>query len=75
MEQSKYRGFSLHQRKQLNRQKNEIEKLRLWEEQGCISPYTMKPIPLSMLFSPERLYDIDHIIPKSRFLTIRLPIR
>jgi len=47
--------------------KDEIEKLRLWEEQGCISPYTMKPIPLSMLFSPERLYDIDHIIPKSRF--------
>lgn len=47
--------------------KDEIEKLRLWEEQGCISPYTLKPIPLSKLFSPERLYDIDHIIPKSRF--------
>ncbi|MCP9767413.1 type II CRISPR RNA-guided endonuclease Cas9 [Lacihabitans sp. LS3-19] len=47
--------------------KDEIEKLRLWEEQGCISPYTLKPIPLSKLFSPERLYDIDHIIPKSRY--------
>jgi|GEM_PF-398468 len=47
--------------------KDEIEKLRLWEEQGCISPYTLKPIPLSKLFSPERLYDIDHILPKSRF--------
>ncbi len=47
--------------------KDEIEKLRIWEEQGCISPYTLKPIPLSKLFSPERLYDIDHIVPKSRF--------
>ncbi len=45
----------------------EIKILRLWEEQKCISPYTLKPIPLSKLFSPERLYDIDHIIPKSRF--------
>ncbi|MEZ4838838.1 type II CRISPR RNA-guided endonuclease Cas9 [Flavobacterium sp.] len=47
--------------------KTEIEKLRIWEEQKCISPYTLKPIPLSKLFSPERLYDIDHIIPKSRY--------
>lgn len=47
--------------------KDEIEKLRLWEEQGCISPYTLQPIPLSKLFSPERLYDVDHIIPKTRY--------
>lgn len=47
--------------------KEEIQKLRLWEEQKCISPYSGKPIPLSKLFSPERLYDIDHIIPKSRY--------
>lgn len=45
----------------------EIEKMRLWEEQHYISPYTLNPIPLSKLFSPERLYDIDHIIPKSRY--------
>ncbi|MDR2409842.1 MAG: type II CRISPR RNA-guided endonuclease Cas9 [Bacteroidales bacterium] len=45
----------------------EIQKLRLWEEQKCVSPYTGKPIPLSKLFSPDRLYDIDHIIPKSRY--------
>jgi CRISPR-associated endonuclease Csn1 len=45
----------------------EILKLRIWEEQKCISPYTHKPIPLSKLFSSERLYDIDHIIPKSRY--------
>ncbi|MBO4710992.1 type II CRISPR RNA-guided endonuclease Cas9 [bacterium] len=47
--------------------KDEIEKMRLWEEQQFISPYTLQPIPLSKLFSPERLYDIDHIIPKSRY--------
>ncbi|MFC5283921.1 type II CRISPR RNA-guided endonuclease Cas9 [Pedobacter alpinus] len=45
----------------------EIQKLRLWEEQKCISPYTLKPIPLSKLFSLDRLYDIDHIVPKSRY--------
>lgn len=45
----------------------EVQKLRLWEEQRCISPYTLKPIPLSKLFSPDRLYDIDHIVPKSRY--------
>ena len=47
--------------------KEELEKMRLWEEQHYISPYTLAPIPLSKLFSPERLYDIDHIIPKSRY--------
>ena len=43
----------------------EIEKMRLWEEQHYVDPYTLKPIPLSKLFSRE--YDIDHIIPKSRY--------
>lgn len=46
--------------------KSEIEKMKLWEEQGLVSPYTGKPIPLSQLFN-KGLYDIDHIIPKSRF--------
>jgi len=46
--------------------KDEIAKMRLWEEQGLVSPYTGKPIPLSQLFD-KGLYDIDHIIPKSRF--------
>lgn len=45
----------------------EIEKLKIWEEQKCISPYTLQPIPLSKLFCKERYYDIDHIIPKSRY--------
>jgi CRISPR-associated endonuclease Csn1 len=46
----------------------EVEKMKLWEQQKCVSPYTGKPIPLAGdkgLFSG--YYDIDHIIPKSRF--------
>jgi CRISPR/Cas system Type II protein with McrA/HNH and RuvC-like nuclease domain len=46
--------------------KSEIEKMKLWREQGHISPYTKKTIPLSELFNRER-YDIDHIIPQSRY--------
>lgn len=48
----------------------EKEKMRFWEEQHHIDPYTLKVIPLSKLFSSDgkkRLYDIDHIIPKSRY--------
>ncbi|MBK8952309.1 MAG: hypothetical protein IPM85_08540 [Chitinophagaceae bacterium] len=40
-----------------------------------IFPLTGQPIPLSELFNRER-YDIDHIIPHSRYLaTIHLAIR
>ncbi|GHT31951.1 CRISPR-associated endonuclease Cas9 [Bacteroidia bacterium] len=46
--------------------KSEIEKMRLWREQGHVSPYTKKPIPLSKLFDKGE-YDIDHIIPQSRY--------
>jgi CRISPR-associated endonuclease Csn1 len=46
--------------------KSEVEKMKLWESQGHISPYTGQPIPLSELFNRER-YDIDHIIPQSRY--------
>jgi len=46
--------------------KSEIEKMKLWREQGHISPYTQQPIPLSELFNRER-YDVDHIIPQSRY--------
>lgn len=46
--------------------RSEIEKMKLWREQGHISPYTAQPIPLSELFDRER-YDVDHIIPQSRY--------
>jgi CRISPR-associated endonuclease Csn1 len=43
----------------------EVEKYKLWLEQKYSSPYTGQMIPLSKLFTPE--YQIEHIIPKSRY--------
>ncbi len=44
-----------------------ILKYRLYEQQKFMSPYTKnKIIPFSKLFD-EKEYDIDHIIPKSRY--------
>jgi CRISPR-associated endonuclease Csn1 len=43
----------------------EVEKYKLWLEQKYRSPYTGQMIPLSKLFTPE--YQIEHIIPKSRY--------
>lgn len=43
----------------------DLQKYRLWLEQKYISPYTGQPIPLSKLFSPA--YEIEHVIPKSRY--------
>lgn len=45
--------------------KAEITKYKLWLEQGYISPYTGKIIPLTNLFSTD--YQIEHIIPQSRY--------
>jgi len=49
--------------------KNDIERYKLWEEFGKISPYEpTKVISLSEVFNqvPGVLYDIEHIIPKAR---------
>lgn len=43
----------------------ELNKYKLWLEQGYRSPYTGEIIPLSKLFTPA--YEIEHIIPQSRF--------
>ena len=44
-----------------------ILKYRLYEQQKYMSPYTKKKIiPFSKLFD-DKEYDIDHIIPKSRY--------
>lgn len=43
----------------------EITRYKLWLEQKYISPYTGKPIPLSSLFTKD--YQIEHIIPQSRY--------
>ena len=45
--------------------KSDINKYKLWLEQDYISPYTGKPISLSKLFTTE--YQIEHIIPQSRY--------
>ncbi|MCG9900196.1 MAG: hypothetical protein MH132_09370 [Hydrotalea sp.] len=44
---------------------NDLIKYKLWLEQKYRSPYTGEIIPLSKLFTPA--YEIEHIIPKSRF--------
>ncbi len=45
--------------------KAELTKYKLWLDQKYRSPYTGEIIPLSKLFTPA--YEIEHIIPQSRF--------
>jgi CRISPR-associated endonuclease Csn1 len=45
--------------------KSEIQRYKLWLEQKYKSPYTGRPIPLSKLFTTA--YEIEHIIPQSRY--------
>lgn len=44
---------------------SELQRYKLWLEQRYRSPYTGDMIPLSKLFTP--LYEIEHIIPQSRY--------
>lgn len=48
-----------------NPTKSQIEKYKLWLEQKYRSPYTGQMISLTKLFTPE--YQIEHIIPQSRY--------
>lgn len=45
--------------------KSELQRYKLWLEQRYRSPYTGEMIPLNKLFTSE--YEIEHIIPQSRF--------
>lgn len=45
--------------------KAELQRYKLYLEQRCRSPYTGQIIPLAKLFTKE--YEIEHIIPKSRY--------
>ncbi len=45
--------------------KLELQRYKLWLEQKYRSPYTGQIIPLNKLFTHE--YEIEHIIPQSRF--------
>ena len=51
--------------KQSNPSKSDLQRYKLWLEQKYRSPYTGEIIPLSKLFTPA--YEIEHIIPQSRF--------
>ncbi len=44
---------------------SDLKRYKLWLEQGYKSPYTGQIIPLNKLFTPE--YEIEHIIPQSRY--------
>ena len=44
---------------------SELNRYKLWMEQKYRSPYTGAVIPLNKLFTPD--YEIEHIIPQSRF--------
>jgi len=43
----------------------DIQRYKLWLEQGYVSPYTKKTIQLSELFTPK--YQIEHIFPQARY--------
>lgn len=43
----------------------EVVRYKLWLDQKYISPYTGRPIPLAKLFTPA--YQIEHVIPQSRY--------
>jgi CRISPR-associated endonuclease Csn1 len=45
--------------------KAELQRYKLWLEQKYCSPYTGQMIPLGLLFTED--YQIEHIIPKSRY--------
>ena len=45
--------------------RSEVLKYKLWLDQKYCSPYTGQPIPLAKLFTHE--YEIEHIIPQSRY--------
>ena len=44
----------------------ELTRYRLWLEQKYRSPYTGRPISLAQLFTPA--YEIEHVIPQSRYI-------
>ncbi len=45
--------------------RSEFMRYKLWLDQKYLSPYTNEPIPLSKLFT--HAYEIEHIIPQSRY--------
>lgn len=50
----------------VNTSSGNIEKYKLWHQQKKIDPYTGNIIQLADLFNKD-LYDVDHVIPQSRY--------
>lgn len=44
---------------------SEVMRYKTWLDQKYVSPYTGQPIPLAKLFTPA--YEIEHVIPQSRY--------
>lgn len=44
---------------------SDVMKYKIWLDQKYVSPYTGNPIPLAKLFTPA--YEIEHVIPQSRY--------
>lgn len=44
---------------------SEVQRYKLWLDQHYVSPYTGQTIPLARLFTTD--YEIEHIIPQSRY--------
>jgi CRISPR-associated endonuclease Csn1 len=48
--------------------RDDIIKYKLWEECGCVCPYTGKAISQTALFGPHPEFQVEHILPYSRTL-------
>jgi CRISPR-associated endonuclease Csn1 len=48
--------------------RDDIIKYKLWEECGCVCPYTGKAISQTSLFGPHPEFQVEHILPYSRTL-------
>ena len=52
---------------------SDVLRYKCWLEQKYRSPYTGAMIPLGKLFTPA--YEIEHVIPQSRYLMIHSQIK
>lgn len=51
--------------KKINATENDVKKMRLWKEQGCVCMYTGEIIKLTDLFN-ENIIDFEHTIARSK---------
>ncbi len=51
-----------------NPSRSDVEKMLLYQECGCVCPYTGRNISMTALFGDAPQFDVEHIIPFSRSL-------